>query len=80
MGVLRALEHMGLQPRGLVGVSMGAMVAATYALRPEDWYEALLAVDLDGSIEADQLTHQATTSPRSRMAPPFAPPFRAGPG
>lgn len=52
-GVLRALEHMGLEPTGLVGVSMGAIVAATYVLR-DDWYEALLAVDLDGSVEAGQ--------------------------
>lgn len=47
-GVLRALEHMGLAPAGLVGVSMGAIVAATYALR-DDWYDALLHVDLNGS-------------------------------
>jgi NTE family protein len=50
-GVLRALQHIGLAPAGLVGVSMGAVVAATYALR-EDWYEALLTVDLSGSPEA----------------------------
>lgn len=30
---------------GIVGVSMGAIVAATYALR-DDWYEALVAVDV----------------------------------
>jgi len=47
-GVLRALQHAGLEPAGLVGVSMGAVVAATYALR-EDWYEALLSVDLSGA-------------------------------
>jgi NTE family protein len=45
---------MGLAPAGLVGVSMGAIVAAAYALRPTDWYEALLAADLDGSAEAGQ--------------------------
>lgn len=50
VGVLRALEHLGFAPAGLVGVSMGAIVAATYALR-EDWYEALLTVDLSGSPE-----------------------------
>jgi NTE family protein len=50
-GVLRGLEHIGLKPAGLVGVSMGAIVAATYALRA-DWYEALLTVDLSGSREA----------------------------
>ena len=44
VGVLRALERRGLAPAALVGVSMGAVVAATYALR-EDWYAALLAMD-----------------------------------
>jgi NTE family protein len=48
VGVLRALQVMGLEPAGVVGVSMGAVVAATYALR-EDWYEALLSVDLSGA-------------------------------
>jgi NTE family protein len=50
-GVLRGLQRIGLKPAGLVGVSMGAVVAATYALR-EDWYEALLSVDLSGSRDA----------------------------
>ena len=45
VGVLRALERRGLAPSGIVGVSMGAIVAATYALR-DDWYEVLLEVDL----------------------------------
>jgi NTE family protein len=45
-GVLRALEHAGLRPSALVGVSMGAIVAATYALR-EDWYSALLTIDTE---------------------------------
>lgn len=44
-GVLRALEHDGLEPAALVGVSMGAIVAVAYAFR-EDWYEALLDLDL----------------------------------
>lgn len=39
-GVLRALEGAGLRPHVLVGVSMGAIVAATRALNP-DWYAAL---------------------------------------
>jgi len=47
-GVLRALEHLGFAPAGIVGVSMGAIVAATYALR-DDWYDALLEVDLGGA-------------------------------
>lgn len=51
VGVLRALQHIGLRPAGLVGVSMGAVIAATYTLR-EDWYEALLSVDLSGAASA----------------------------
>ncbi len=43
-GVLRALEHEGYRPSAIVGVSMGAVVGVTYALRP-DWYTALLAMD-----------------------------------
>lgn len=42
-GVLRALEQLGAVPSAAIGVSMGALVAATYALR-EDWYQALLGV------------------------------------
>ncbi len=45
VGVLRALEHMGYRPAAIVGVSMGAVVGATYALRPDDWYGALLSFD-----------------------------------
>jgi len=48
VGVLRALEHFGYRPAGLVGVSMGAITAVTYALR-EDWYEALLSLDVVGA-------------------------------
>jgi NTE family protein len=44
-GVLRALEHEGLAPAAIVGVSMGAIVGATYVLNP-DWYRALLAADV----------------------------------
>lgn len=53
-GVLRALEVEGYCPSGVVGVSMGAVVAAVYAHR-SDWYEALLAMDLSdfpGPVEA----------------------------
>jgi NTE family protein len=45
VGVLRALEFYGLRPSAIVGVSMGAIVGVTYALRPEDWYERLLDMD-----------------------------------
>lgn len=44
-GVLHALEHDGLRPAAIVGVSMGAIVGATYALNP-DWYRAYVNVDL----------------------------------
>ncbi len=44
-GVLRGLELLGYQPSAIVGVSMGAVVGATYALR-SDWYRALLELDL----------------------------------
>lgn len=44
-GVLRALEALGYRPNAVVGVSMGAVVGATYAFR-DDWYEALLSLDL----------------------------------
>lgn len=43
-GVLRALEFEGYRPGAIVGVSMGAVVGVTYALR-EDWYDALLKMD-----------------------------------
>ena len=43
-GVLQTLVSAGIAPDVVVGVSMGAVVAATYASR-EDWQEALLSVD-----------------------------------
>ena len=46
-GVLRALEHYGYRPTSVVGVSMGAVVAVTYALNP-DWYAALVDLDVEG--------------------------------
>lgn len=47
VGVLRALEHYGYRPSALVGVSMGAVVAVTYALN-RDWYAALVNIDTAG--------------------------------
>lgn len=47
VGVLRALEHAGFRPSALVGVSMGAIVGATYGLNP-DWYQALITMDTNG--------------------------------
>lgn len=46
-GVLQALEHYGYRPCSVVGVSMGAVVAVTYALNP-DWYGALVDIDTEG--------------------------------
>lgn len=45
LGVLRALEHEGLCPKAVVGVSMGAVVGVAYAMR-EDWYRAVLDMKL----------------------------------
>ena len=47
VGVLRAFEHYGYRPHAIVGVSMGAIVGATYALNP-DWYRALVNMDTSG--------------------------------
>ena len=44
VGVLKGLGRLGLVPSALVGVSMGAVVAAGFALR-EDWYPVLLGMD-----------------------------------
>jgi len=44
VGVLRGLEALGFVPGALVGVSMGAIVAASWALR-DDWYPALMKLN-----------------------------------
>lgn len=44
VGVLIGLQRAGIEPDVLVGVSMGALVATTYASR-SDWGEALAGVD-----------------------------------
>lgn len=46
-GVLRALNHLGYYPAAITGVSMGAVVGATYALN-SDWYRALVTMDISG--------------------------------
>jgi NTE family protein len=45
-GVLRALLARGYAPSAIVGVSMGAIVGATYALNP-DWYADLVELEFD---------------------------------
>jgi len=50
VGVLAALERHGYHPSAIVGVSMGAIVGATYALNP-DWYQALSHMDTTGFPE-----------------------------
>ena len=57
-GVLLALESMGLAPAGIVGVSMGSVVAVTYGMR-DDWYDALLSMDTSG-VPAPGATHGST--------------------
>lgn len=47
VGALRALNHYGYYPAALVGVSMGAIVAASYALN-DRWYEDLVDMDHSG--------------------------------
>lgn len=44
IGVLQALDEAGLHPDVVVGVSMGAVIGATYAAR-EDWLAALEGLD-----------------------------------
>jgi len=69
--VLRALQHLGFAPAGLVGVSMGAVVAATYALR-EDWYEALLSADLSGFPQPNRQPSFGERPPAIRRALDYA--------
>lgn len=47
VGALRALNHLGYFPDVIVGVSMGAVVAATYALN-DAWYDDLIGMDVSG--------------------------------
>jgi NTE family protein len=49
-GVLKALVHDGFYPSAIVGVSMGAVVAATYALN-ETWFQKLVQMDITGFPE-----------------------------
>jgi len=47
VGVLKALNSRGYFPSAIVGVSMGAVVGATYALNP-NWYRELVEMDTSG--------------------------------
>jgi NTE family protein len=47
VGVLKALTSLGYFPSAIVGVSMGAVVGATYALNPS-WYRDLVEMDTSG--------------------------------
>ena len=62
-GVLHALEHDGLQPSAIVGVSMGAIVGATYALNP-NWYADLISLDL---AALPGITRAEGGTPRARF-------------
>ncbi len=46
-GFLRALNHLGIYPDIIVGVSMGAVVGGTYALN-HAWYDDLIDMDTSG--------------------------------
>lgn len=58
VGVLKAMEDAGLRPSALVGVSMGAIVSATYAVRT-DWYGALMGMDTSGFPQPFHGEHRA---------------------
>lgn len=53
-GILRALEAEGLRPEAIVGVSIGAVIGTTYALRriPDMLGDLLAACDDNGSTGA----------------------------
>ncbi|HSH75662.1 MAG TPA: patatin-like phospholipase family protein, partial [Longimicrobiales bacterium] len=65
-GVLRALERSSWTPSAIVGVSMGAIVGAVYALR-EDWYEALLDFARGGSPQIESPVARGAARKRSKL-------------
>lgn len=69
-GVIRALEHYGYRPSAIVGVSMGAIVGATYGLNP-DWYRALLHMDTTGFPEPPA-PRGATLGEQFRLLPSYS--------
>ncbi len=58
-GVLHALEKLDYRPHAIVGVSMGAVIGATYALR-EDWYQAILTMDTQALPAPLRVTEKAS--------------------
>ena len=57
VGALRALNHLGYYPRVVAGVSIGALVAATYSLNP-NWHLDLREMDVSGFPRLPELkTH-----------------------
>jgi len=58
LGVLQELEALGFRPSAVVGVSMGAIVAAAYAPR-SDWFGAVIALDTSGFPPAHHLREVA---------------------
>ncbi|HBS04317.1 MAG TPA: hypothetical protein DEA96_05075 [Leptospiraceae bacterium] len=61
MGALKALEEEGLRPSMIVGVSMGSLVGAVYALH-EDWYNVLRSSNLAKTLADDQLNFDGWTN------------------
>jgi NTE family protein len=65
-GALRALNHLGYYPDVIVGVSMGAVVAATYALN-DNWYHDLVEMDDSGFPEIPDFKTSARTGKLNNM-------------
>lgn len=59
-GVLKALVAMGCFPSAIVGVSMGAIVGATYALN-EHWFRDLVEMDTSGFPATPNFSLQGPT-------------------
>ncbi len=65
IGALRALNHLGYYPSVIAGVSIGALIAATYALNP-NWYVSLREMDVTGFPSLpDFKTHTVTQKLKS---------------
>jgi len=65
-GVLHALERRGWAPSAIVGVSMGAVVAAAYALRT-DWYRAVMDFADEGFSETRDRLARGGSKRMSRL-------------